>query len=824
MNSLYQDIRYGLRLLIKSPGFTAIAIATLALGIGANTAIFSIVNAVLLRPLPFAHSDRLVSIFTLVPNFVEPLPINAPNYQAFIERQHSFEMLAAYNNQRYDVSGVEGDPERVEGLRASATLFPLLGVAPILGRTFTHEEDQPGHNVVILSSGLWKRRYGADPGILGRSVDLDRVPYTVIGVMPANFQFPLKGGPYWNTDPAELWVPMAFTAYEMQNWRGNFNHSVLARLKPGVSVAQAQSDANSTFAEVKKLYPPEIESLRNTRIGAVVTPFARVITGEVRTPLVVLLVAVGVVLLIACANVANLLLARATGRQREVAVRAALGAGRWRLVRQMLSESLLLGLVSGAGALAIGYWGIGVLLSLAPENLPRMQEVQMDGRVLAFAFVLSIATAVLFGIIPALEATHVDPHEALKEGGRGMGPSRGRRRLQNALIVSQTALAIMLLISAGLLVRSFARLLQTDPGFRQQHVLTMTVPLPLRAYSRAGDIRNFFEELQRRTSSLPGVSTVGLSTDLPLNVKERDSAKIEGREDATNSLPDVSQSWIMGDYFDAMGITLKRGRMFRADERVGKPDVIIVSETAARVYWPNQDPIGKRIKTFPDKWFTVIGVAADVKDTAMQNPAGPHTYMPYLQMTDEWLERPTFGEIRTLSLAIRTAGDPGAITSAARGVIASLDPQLAVADVKTMESSVRQSLAPQRFNLLLLGLFAALAVFLAAVGVYGVLSYSVTQRTQEIGIRMALGARHGTVLAATIADGMKLTGAGAAIGLVGAFVTTRLMASLLYGVTAHDPLTYIGVVAMMCLVSLAACYVPAQRATKIDPMVALRYE
>jgi len=828
MNSLLQDIRYGLRLLAKSPGFTAIAIATLALGIGANTAIFSVVNAVLLRPLPFAHSERLVSIFTQLPNFAEDLPINAPNYEAFVERQRSFETMAIYSNEYYDVSGLEGDPERVEGARASATLFPLLGVERALGRTFTQDEDQPAHNVVILSSGLWKRRYGADPNILGRSISLDRVPYTVIGVMPADFQFPMKGSRReaigWNSDPAELWVPMAFTPYEMQNWGGNFNHSVLARLKPGVTLAQAQSDADSTFAEVKKLYPPDITSLQNTRVKAVIVPFRQVVTGEVRTPLLVLLVAVGVVLLIACANVANLLLARATGRQREVAVRAALGAGRWRLVRQMLSESLLLGLVSGAGALAIGYWGIGVLLSLAPEKLPRMQEIQMDGRVLAFAFLLSIATAVLFGIIPALEASNVDPHESLKEGGRGMGPSRGRRRLQNALIVSQTALAVILLISAGLLVRSFARLLQTDSGFRQEHVLTMTVPLPLRAYSHANDIRNFFEELQRRTSSLPGASAVGFSTDLPLNVQERDSAKIEGREESGGNLPDVAQSWVMGDYFGAMGITLKRGRTFRPDERVGKPGVVIVSETAARVYWPNQDPIGKRIKTFPDQWYTVIGVAADVKDTAMQNPAGPHTYIPYLQVTDEWLERPTFGEIRTLFLAIRTPGDPSAIASAARGVVASLDPQLAVADVKTMESNVRESLAPQRFDLLLLGVFAGLAVFLAAVGVYGVLSYSVTQRTQEIGIRMALGARRGTVLATTIAEGMKLTVAGAAIGLAGAFVATRLMASLLYGVTAHDPLTYIGVVAMMCLVSLAACYVPARRATNIDPMVALRYE
>jgi predicted permease len=823
MNSLWQDIRFGLRMLAKNPGFTAIAVLTLALGIGANTAIFSVVNAVLLRRLPFAHSERLVSIFEKLPGFTERLPMNAPDFRAFSERQRSFETLAIYRNQHFDLSG-EGEPERVEGARASATLFPLLGIEPMLGRTFTPDEDQPGRNVVILSSGLWKRRYGADRNILGHSVSLDRVPYTVIGVMPADFQFPLRGERS-NADPADLWVPMAFTPYEMENWGGMYNHSVLARLKPGITVMQAQSDATSTILEVEKLHPPESAKLLfGKHLGALVIPFSEAITGNVRTPLLVLLVAVGVVLLIACANVANLLLARATSRQKEVAVRAAIGAGRWRLVRQMLSESLLLGLLSGAGALMIGYWGIGLLLSLAPPGLPRMREIQMDGRVLFFALLVSIATAVVFGIIPALEATHVDPHEALKEGGRGAGSSRGRRRIQSSLIISQMALAIMLLISAGLLVRSFARLLQTDPGIRPEHVLTMTVPLPLHAYSRASDIRNFFEELQRRATSLPGVTSVGLSTDLPLNVQERDSVTIEGRDVSEINRPDLSQSWIMGDYFGAMGIALKRGRMFRPDERLGKPDVVIVSETAARLYWPNQDPIGKRMKFFPLRWRTVIGVAGDVKDTGMQNPAGPHTYTPYLQEADEEFELPILDELRTLHLAVRTSADPAAITSAVRGTIASLDPQLAVDDVKTMEASIHESLAPQRFNLFLLGLFAALAVFLAAVGVYGVLSYSVTQRTQEIGVRMALGAQRSSLLVMTIREGMRLTIAGGVIGLVGALLLTRLMASLLYGVTAHDPVTFAGVTALMYLVSLAACYIPARRATKVDPIVALRYE
>ncbi len=536
------------------------------------------------------------------------------------------------------------------------------------------------------------------------------------------------------------------------------------------------------------------------------------LVGDVRTPLLVLLVAVGLVLLIACANVANLLLARASARQKEMAIRAALGAGRARLVRQMLSESLLVAIAAGALGILLAFWGMGLLLSLAPAALPHMQAITIDSRVLGFSFLLSILTAVIFGLIPGLEAAGTDPHEALKEGGRGTTTSRSRRGVQSALIVSQTALAVMLLVGAGLLLRSFQRLLATDPGFRPQHVLAMTIPLPREAYSHADQIRNFFEETLAKTGALPGVISAGTSTDLPLRSGEHDGVQIEGRTEM--NLPNTAQSWVMGDYFDTMGIALKRGRLFTPEDRLGSPKVVVISERAARIYWPGQDPIGKRMKFFDD-WNTVVGIVADVKDSGMAAAPMPHTYTPYLQVADKQLEDPLLGELRTLHLAVRTQGNPSAIASQVRAELNSLDSALAISDFKTGEAAIQESLAPQRFNLSLLGLFAALAIFLSAVGVYGVLSYSVAQRSHEIGVRIALGAPPVTVLA---------TLAGTTIGAVAALLLTRLMASLLYGVTSHDSITFAAVVALICFVSIMACYIPARRAAKVNPMVALRYE
>jgi predicted permease len=823
MGGFKQDLAYAIRVLFKSWTVTLIAVATLALGIGANTAIFSVVNSVLLRPLPFPNSDRIVYILEKLPGFSTSIPMNATDYNAFRERQQTFEQMGVYGNKHFDLSGT-GTPERVTGARASASVFPLLGVSPILGRTYTEQEDQSGQALVVLSYGLWQQTYGADPSILGREIQLNRQPYTVIGVMPKTFEFPLRGG-VWSTTPADLWVPMSFTPEERQGWGNMYNHSVVARLKTGVTLEQAEGDANRTIGQVEALYPaPLVAFFKGAHVGAVVAPYSQVVTGDVRLPLLLLLVAVGFVLLIACANVANLLLARSTARQKEIALRAALGADRWRLARQMITESTVLGLLSGLAAILIGGWGMELILSLAPAGLPRMQEVRIDWHVFLFALALSLSTAILIGITPAIEATRIDPLESLKECGRGGGPSRGRRKLQSLLIVSQTALAVMLLIGAGLLTRSFATLLKTDPGFRPQRVVTATIALPLRAYSKADSIRGFWKELLARSENLPGVSAAGFSTDLPLDVEERDAVTIEGNESSGNNQPSITQSWIMGDYFGAMGITLKRGRDFAPAEIVGAPNVVIVSETAARTYWPGQDPLGKRIRYSGDFWRTVIGVAGDVKDNSLQAPAGPHAYTPYLQEQNATLESQDFDELRTLHLAVRTSTDPALVFTSIRSSVAAIDPQIALDDLKTMDAAIDKSLAPQRFNLALVALFAVLAIFLAAVGVYGVLSYSISQRTREIGVRIALGAQRWRVLQMAVGEGMKLAILGTAAGMAGGFVLTRLMASLLFGITARDPLTFAAAGVVAAIVSFAACYIPARRAMRVDPIVALHYE
>jgi putative ABC transport system permease protein len=815
MGQFTQDLRYGVRMLGKSPGFTAVAVLALALGVGANTAIFSVVNTVLLRPLPFKDSGRLVLLQEGIPKLgVRAIPVCAPDVLDYERQNHVFEELGAFRTTSYDLSGL-GEAERVRAARVSAGLFPLLGVQPALGRVFAREEDQPGHLVAVLSDGLW-RRFGADPGVVGRTVALDRKPYTIIGVMPPRFEFPLRG-PQFHSEPAELWLPMAFTPEELRVRGDNFNNSVIARLKPGVTLARANADVMAIARRIQELFPPDVR--KDFNLEASVVPYREQVVGGVRTLLLVLLGAVGFVVLIACANVANLLLTRAAARQKEIAIRTALGASRLRLVCQLLSESALLALLGGALGLLLAYWGTDLLVAVIPGSIPRSQEIAVDLQVLGFTLALSLATGLVFGAGPAVAATRTRVNETLKEGGRGSAAGVHRSRLHGALIISEVALALVLLAGAGLLVRSFIHLRETDPGFRPQQVLTMSVSLAPSKYAQPEQVRAFFQRLLERLQSQPGVKAVGAGTDLPLEGSWLRAFSAEDRpEPEAGKFPVIYHTAVRGDYFEALGIPLKRGRYFSEQERPEAPCEVVLSESMARRFWPGEDPIGKRLKwgarQTETPWLAVVGVVGDVKQAALEVETQPHTYEPYWQAEHR----------RTWQIAVRAAMAPSALTSAVRAQVRALDPEQPVTRVRTMEQVISTSMAPRRLNMFLLVVFASAATLLAAIGIYGVMAYSVTQRTHEIGVRMALGARRGDVLRMVIRQGMTLVLIGVGIGLGGALALTRVLASFLYGVKPTDPLTFAAVSVLLAAVALLADYIPARRATRVDPMIALRYE
>jgi len=823
MNTFIQDTRYALRMLMKAPGFTAIAVLTLALGIGANTAIFSLVDAGLLHPLPFPHSSRIAIIwegFFALPGF-EKAGASAPDLMIYEREQKSFEAVGAFQNQRYNLSG-GGEPERVEGARVSAETFSILGVKPVLGRVYTEQEDKPGSDVVVLSYGLWRQRYGGNRNIIGSTITLDRVPYTVVGVMPKNFTFPLRD-PAGNGNPAALWVPMAFTPQELQGWGDMFNNSVLGRLKPGVTFAQAQSEANLIAQRIESEYPEALRKMMgNARVQLSILPFREEISGPVQRPLLVLMAAVAFVLLIACANVATLLLSRAAARQREIAVRAALGASRLRLIRQMLTESFVLALAGGALGILAAAWGGSALLGLAPASIPLPHETSMSYGVLAFMIGICCVTSVLFGLAPALQVSTGSLQGSLQEGGRSGMASRARHRTQGFFVAAEFALALVLLIGAGLLIRSFVKLVETNPGFRPEHVLTMNIPLPQRGYSKAADVRAFYQELLDRVQNLPGVKSAGISNDLPMSHRETDMFQIEGRSGST---PPIRVTWVLGDYLQTMGIPLLRGREFTPEDRAGSQPVALVSAQAAKTLWPGQDALGERIGHPSEKsWMNVVGIVGDVKDGPMSQNPMPHIYLAYPQLTDKLIENKVIDEARSMNIALRTSSSPTGLISAVAGIVHSLDASIPVARVHTMEQVVQSSVAAPKFNALLLGIFAGVALFLAAIGIYGVISYTVAQQTHEIGVRMALGAQRSDVLHLVLAHGAKLALAGIGIGVAVALALTRLMASLLYGVSTMDPLTFVLVAAVLTGIALLACYLPARRAMKVDPMVALRYE
>lgn len=818
MNNLFQDLRYGFRLLSKNLGFTAVVVLTLALGIGANTAIFSVINAVLLQPLPFAQPDRLVTVWNVnTKTGGDGVQVSYPDFNDWRAQSQSFEKMAAFRGRDLTVTGM-GEAFRLRGATTTSELFPLLGASPRLGRVFTPEEDRAGNHSAILSDTLWRTRFKADPNAIGRTISINSQSYTIVGVMPPKFAFPI------NADPVELWIGAAVDnegGSPLTNQRGNHAIEVIGRLKPGVTLAQAQSEVSRITDALQKQYPGE-----NPDFGALVVPFFERVVGDVKLALMLLLGAVGCVLLIACGNIANLLLARAATRQKEVAVRAALGANRWRVIRQLLTESILLALLGGVAGLLLAWWGTDLLLKLVPGGLPRVTETALSARVLGFTLLISLVTGVLFGLLPALHSFKLDLVTTLKDAGRGSSDGGSGNRTRNALIVTQVAVAFVLLVCAGLLAGSFWRLQQVHPGFDPKNVLTFRVSLPTSKYARNEQIESFYQRLSERIAALPGVTSASAVSVLPLSGQNSAVGfSIEGiPTDPNNAFPHESYLRISRPgYFNTMGITLLQGRDFDARDTLQGNPVVIINETLARKYFPEQNPIGRRISpsfAIDDRGTLareIIGIVKDVHHASLREESGNEIYAPHSQ-----------APFNTITMVARTSGDPrglpsGLIASVGREVSA-LDSELPVFNVRTLEETLSRSVAQPRFNTLLLAIFAGVALLLTAIGLYGVMAYSVTQRTREIGIRLALGAQTSNVLGLVIRQGMLLASAGVAIGLVAAFALTRLLGSFLFGISATDPLTFAGIALLLVMVALVACFIPARRATKVDPMIALRYE
>jgi putative ABC transport system permease protein len=813
IEDLWQDLRYGLRMLGKNPGFTLIAVLTLALGIGANTAIFSVVNGVLLRPLPYFEPERLVMVWAEQPIQqgqlgVTDYPVTVADFVDWRNQNQVFEHMAAMFGHRPNLTG-GGEPESVAALYTSASLFPLLDARLAMGRAFLPEEDLAGADrVVVLSPGLWQERYGADPNIIGQKITLDNRAYTVIGVTAPGFQFPQRGevpARFRVAAKIDLYLPFGFTPAEM-NDRTDDRLAVIARLKPRVSVEQASADMNAIAHRLTEQYPQT-----NTDRSVRLTPLHRQAVGKARTALLVLLGTVGFVLLIACANVANLLLARAAGRQKEMAIRAALGASRWRVVRQLLNESLLLAISGGAAGLLLAWQLLELMLSIASDNLPRAQDIRLDTRVAGFTLVVSLLTGIVFGLLPALQASKIDFAEALKEGGRGAAVLL-RRRLRGFLVVGEVALAFMLLIGAGLLIRSFARLTEVDPGFDPQRILMMNVwPQPPKYTNSQANA--FHQRTLERVRALPGVEAAAMVHPAPLSGESRSASfGIEGRPSPMEEPFNAGLRIVSPEFFKTFRVPLVNGRLLAESDDAKAPPVVVVNESLTRIYFADEDPLGKRL-IISGETRAIAGVVGDVKHSALDEEAKAELYLPMAQSTR-----------RNMSLAVRTSGDPVQMVAAVRGEVRAADKEIPISNLQMMERLVDKSVAPRRFNMLLLGVFALVGLALAAVGLYGVMSYTVTQRTREIGVRMAMGAQRADVLRLVVGEGMKLALIGAFLGLGGALAMTRLLKTLLFGVSTTDPLTFIVIAAALIIVTLAACFVPARRATKLDPLVALRHE
>ncbi len=807
MERLWQDVRYATRVLMKKPGFAAVAVLTLALGIGANTAIFSVVNAVLLRPLPYRDPARIFAINKAAMG--KGLPgIAAFEYFDWRDQSEAFEQIAGYSTDNFNLTGGD-EPERITVARVTANLFPLLGVQPISGRVFMPEEDAPGHGqVVVVSQGFWQRRYGGDPGLIGQTITLNDKTYTVVGIMPASFRFP---------QTFEIWMPLALDEAAEKTGDTFSLLEIVARIKPQISIERAQADLNTIEDRVAEKFPGMLE---NTRIEVV--PLHAHLVGEIRPALLLLLGAVCFVLLIACANVANLLLARASSRQKEIAIRSALGARRSDIMRQLLTESIMLALAGGALGILLALWGVDLLLSGMPGNiansLPGIKDVGIDRQVLGFTLFVSILTGIFFGLAPALIASKPNLNETLKEGGgKTAFQSRSLLSLRSLLVVSELALALVLLIGAGLMIKSFARLLDVKPGYNPENVLTLRVDLPRNRYADSAKVSSFYQQVLEKTRSLSGVKSVGAISHVPLNGFNMIAYfNIEGvpKLEPAKDRP-IGVGAVNADYFRAMQIPLLQGRELTDSDAEGSPRVALINEAMARRFFPDQNPLGKRISygCGDELCRTIVGVVGDVRQDGWTEEAGPEIYVPYAQ-------RPT----RSMTLLVRTDADPLSLAASVRSQVFAVDSDQPVADVKTLEERISDAVAQPRLIMLLLGVFGALALILATVGVYGVMSYTVTQRTREIGIRMALGASARDVLRLIVRQVAIFCFVGVSAGLVGAFALTRLMESLLFGVSATDPSIFILISVILIGVALGASFIPARRATKVDPMVALRYE
>ncbi len=819
---MLNDIRYGLRQLIKHPAFTIIAILTLALGIGANTAIFSVVNAVLLKPLPFPEPDQLIAVGMTDLRAKDQSVLSSMSYPDFFDfrdQNRTLTSIAVYRDRSFALTAEEGATS-LRGQKVSGEFFDVLGIKPQIGRAFTRADEQAGGGpagfTVIISHEFWQQHYGSDPNVVGRTITLDRRPYTIAGVMPPGFQFPIQN------DPVDLYVTIADDASnpdgsepQTKN-RGSHSLRAVARLKPGATAAQADADLPAIAAALTKQYPDT-----NTNFGVAAKPLREDMVGDVRTALYILFGAVVCVLLIANANVANLLLARASARGKEIALRAAMGASRVRIIRQLLTESVLLSGLGGIFGLILAQWGTEALIKTVPQNIPRIANIQLDASVLIFTLVVSLATGVVFGVVPAWQASHVDLNSSLKSGSRTGSAGEGKGRFRNALIIVEVALALVLLISAGLLIQSFARLGRVQPGLRTERLLTARIGLPDVGYPKNENLIGFFDQFLPRVRAIPGVESASAIVPLPLS----GSNMVTSFDKADSPLPQGQRNAapvriIAPDYFKTMGIPVRQGRVFDERDRYESAPVVIVNERFAQKFFPGENVIGKRIMPgfaadeTGEKMREIVGVVGNVKHLSLKNEDSPEMYLPVTQIP-----------FQVMSLVIRTSvSNPNAITNSLRKELAAMDATIPLTSVRVFDEYISRSLARPRFNTLLLSIFAGTALILTAIGIYGVLAYSVAQRTSEIGIRIALGAGKSSIFRLIVGQAMTLVGISLVLGLAGAFAATRLLNSLLFGVGASDPGTFAGIVLLVSVVAFVAAWLPARRATRVDPIIALRAE